>query len=254
MRLRYVKTAWTMSIKELLRSRITIILIFLIPTLFYTLIALTTTNRLIFFKLPSVSAETSVQVSMRHESLVFMGLAAVGFIISFLSMNLIQKHTETNRRLILCGYRPSELILAKLTVLLCVTTLIAFFVAGMLPLFFWPDRFLQVVLGFALGGFVYGCYGLLVGALCRGEMEGILFIVLLANIDVGWLQNPTFYSEAQNTEIIRYLPAYFPSQTSVVAAFSKHSIRKPFVGGLLYGTALLVVSVLIFWRKMRIHK
>jgi hypothetical protein len=169
-------------------------------------------------------------------------------------MNLVQKHTETNRRLILCGYKTAELIVSKLTVLLCVTVLISFFVAGMLLLFFRPDRFLHVVLGFALGGFVYGCYGLLVGTFCKGEMEGILFIVLLANIDVGWLQNPTFYTDAQNTQIIRYLPAYFPSQTSMVAAFSKHSIRASFVGSLLYGSAFLGVSLLIFWRKMRIHK
>ena len=254
MRLKYVRTAWIMTARELLRSRITVILIFLIPTLFYSLIVLTTTNRRIPFKLPAVSEETVVEVSMRHESLVFMGLAAVGFIVSFLSMNLVQKHTEANRRLILCGYGPAELVASKLAVFLCVTVLISFFVAGMLPLFFRPERFPQVVLGFALGGFVYGCYGLLVGALCRRELEGILLIVLLANIDVGWLQNPTFYMDAQNTEIIRYLPAYFPSQTSMVAAFSKHSVRTPFAGSLLYGSVFLAAALLIFWRKMRVRK
>ncbi|MBA3766076.1 MAG: ABC transporter permease [Acidobacteria bacterium] len=254
MRLRYIKTGWAMTIRELLRSRIVIILIFLIPTLFYALIALTTPRRIIPFKLASVSGEPVVEVSMRDESLVFIGLAAVGFIVSFLAMSLIQKQTEAHRRLILCGYRPMELVVSKLAVLLCVIVLISLFVAAMLPLFFRPDRFALVFLGFALGGFVYGCYGLLVGALCKRELEGILFIVLLSNIDVGWLQNPTFYADAQNTAIIRYLPAYFPSQMSMVAAFTKHSITNSLIGSLLYGSAFLIVSVLIFWWKMRIGK
>lgn len=242
-----------MTAKELVRSRITIILIFLIPALFYTLVALTTTNRAIPFKLPSVSENTVVEVSMRHESLVFIGLAAVGFIVSFLAMILVQRHINTNRRLILCGYRTGELVVSKLAVFLSVTLLISIFVAGMLPLFFQPRRFLLLVLSFALGGFVYGCYGLLIGALCRRELEGILFIVLLANIDVGWLQNPTFYSDAQNTAIIRYLPAYFPSQTSMVTAFSDHSVRGPIAGSIFYGSGFLIAALLIFWQKMRIR-
>jgi hypothetical protein len=191
---------------------------------------------------------------MRHESLVFMGLAAVGFIVSFLAMNLLQKETGAHRRLILCGYRPSELLAAKLSVLLFVIILISLFVALMLPLFFRPQRFLLTMMAFALGGFVYGCYGLLVGALCRRELEGILLIVLLANIDVGWLQNPTFYTDAQNTAIIRYLPAHFPSQASMIAAFTDHAWHMPLLCSLLYGSALLCIAVSIFWWKMRVFK
>ena len=52
-----------MTARELLRSRITVILIFLIPTLFYSLIVLTTTNRRIPFKLPAVSEETVVELA-----------------------------------------------------------------------------------------------------------------------------------------------------------------------------------------------
>lgn len=40
---------------------------------------------------------------------------------------------------------------------------------------------------------MYSCYGLMVGAISLHELEGIFLIVLLANIDVGWLQNPSYY-------------------------------------------------------------
>ena len=118
-------------------------------------------------------------------------------------------------------------------------------------IFFEPKNFLLVVLGFIMIGFVYGSYGLLVGSLLKGELEGILLITLLANIDVGWLQNPIFYAGALNKMIIKGLPAFYPSQLSIITAFSGHSAGNAFGGSLVYGTTLLLLSMLIFWLKMR---
>lgn len=242
-----------MTVKELLRSRITLILLFLIPTLFYALVVLTTTDRTIAFRLASISEETFVDVSERSESLIFIGLAAVGLLTSFLALNLVQKHSETTRRLVLCGYQPAELIVSKLLVLVCIVVLIGCYVGAMLPLFFDPKHFIFVIVGFALGGFVYGCYGLLVGSIFKRELEGILFIVLLANIDAGWLQNPIFYAEAHNKAIIRHLPAYFPSQTSIISAFTDYDIGTSIIGSFVYGSLLLVAALVIYWWRMRIR-
>ncbi len=109
---------------------------------------------------------------------------------------------------------------------------------------------MALVLGFILIGYVYGCYGLLVGAVFRSELEGILLIVLLTNIDVGWLQNPIFYSEAQNKAIIRWLPAFFPSQSSMISAFTDHSIWKSVLLSICYGSIFLIAALLVFWRKI----
>jgi hypothetical protein len=92
---------------------------------------------------------------------------------------------------------------------------------------------------------------MLIGSFVRGELEGILFIVLLANLDVGWLQNPIFYAEAQNRALIRNLPAFLPSQVSMVSAFSDHPIGMAVLGSLAYGSVLLLIALFIFWRKMR---
>lgn len=243
-----------MAVRELMRSRIALILLLLIPTLFNLLIVLTTTDRPLAFKLASVSEETFLQVSERRESLIFIGGAAVGLLTSFLALSLIQKHAEVNRRLVLCGYKPWELIASKLAVLLCVVVLVACYAAAILRLFFQPERFALVVLGFILAGYVYGCYGLLVGSILKRELEGVLLIVLLANIDAGWLQNPIYYADAQNKMIIRRLPAYFPSQVSMVSAFTDHSIFNPLIGSVAYGSILLLGALLIYFWRMRIHR
>jgi hypothetical protein len=212
---------------------------------------MTTTKRPLAFKLASVSEKHFVHVSQRSEALIFIGLASVGLLASFLALNLIQKGTPINKRLVICGYRTSELAVSKFLVLLCVVAVIGGYVAAVLPLFFRPRHFLATVLGFVLIGFVYGSYGLLIGSIVKRELEGILFIVLLANIDVGWLQNPIFYSEAQNKAIIRWLPAFFPSQVSMVSSFTDYSILKAVLGSLAYGSIFLIVALYIFWRKMR---
>jgi len=253
-RLRYIAAAWRMSVRELLRSRIAVILFLIIPTLFYAVILLTTTHKEIVFRLASVSEEMFIRVSQRREALVFIGLAAVGLLTSFLALNLTQKHAAANRRLILCGYTASELLSSKFLTLAGLIVGIGVYISILLLLFFQPRRLPLVFLGFMLAGFVYGCYGLMVGAIFRRELEGILLIVLLANIDIGWLQNPIYYADAQNTFIIRHLPAYFPSQVSMTAAFSGHSILAPLGGSLVYGGLLLLAAGLVFGWKMRIRK
>jgi hypothetical protein len=254
MRLRYVAAAWRMSVRELLRSRIALILFLVIPTLFIAVILLTTTHKEIPFKLAAVSEEMFIRVSQRREALVFIGLAAVGLLSSFLALNLTQKHAAANRRLILCGYATAELLSSKFLTLTILIAGTGVYVASLLLLFFQPRRLPLVLLGFILAGFVYGSYGLLVGAMFRRELEGILLIVLLANIDIGWLQNPIYYADAQNKFIIRHLPAYFPSQVSMAAAFSGHSVLAPLGGGLVYGTLLLLAAMLVFGWKMRVRK
>lgn len=254
MRLRYIKTGWIMAAKELLRSRIAFILFFVIPTVFYAVIFLVTTHRQIAFKLASISEEVFLTVSQRNEALIFIGLAAVGILTSFLALTITQKHSAESRRLVICGFRTSELLLSKFTVLLSVIACVGCYVGAIVPFFFAPKRFFFVLLGFMMGGYVYGCYGLLIGVLFKRELEGILFIVLLANFDVGWLQNPIYYAEAQNKAIIRHLPGYFPSQMSMASAFTDHSVLLPLLGSLAYGTVLLAGAMLIFWWRMRIRK
>jgi hypothetical protein len=254
MRAAYVSTGWTMTLREQSRSRIALVLLFIIPTLFYLLVAATTTQRAVPFKLAALAGEPVVAVSEQHQALVFIGLAAVGLLTAFLAMTLVQQHTHAHQRLVLAGYRPSELVFAKLGALAVVITSVSLYVGAMILLFFRPERFELLLAGFALEGYVYGCYGLLVGTIVRRELEGILLVVLLANIDVGWLQNPLFYAEAQNQVIIRALPAFFPSQVSMIAAFTDHAVTRPLLGGFAYGTVLLALATLLYWLRMRIYR
>lgn len=251
MRGHYIWIASLMTLREVFRRRIVILLLLLIPSIFYALTYLTTDMIPIPFRLAAVEGEPGLMVPARHIGFVFMGLTTTGLLAAFLSMSLIQRNIRVTRRLILCGYTSSEISLSKLMVMFSIIVFVGFYIGSLLRIFFLPERFLLVVFGFILAGFVYGSYGLLIGSLFKGELEGILMITLLANIDIGWLQNPIFYAGAMNKGLIRGLPAFFPSQVSNISAFSGHGISRALAGSLLYGSILLVLALFIFWLRMR---
>lgn len=255
MRVKHLAKSYDLALRELFRMRISFLLLFLIPTIFFVVVDYTTTEESVDFILSSVSEEALINSTAKGLSLVFTGIATVGFVTSFLALNLVQKEAEVAQRLVLCGYRPSELIYSKVAVLVSVTLLVGIYVAILLLAFYRPGNWPLVALGFVLGGYVYGSYGLLIGSVFRRPLEGILFIVLLANIDAGWLQNPLYYTAAQNTATIRRLPAFFPSQVALVAAFANEfSVVRPLIGSLVYGTALLGAALLCFSHRMRVRR
>jgi hypothetical protein len=246
---RRVGTAFVLTARDLLRRRVVLLMLLVVPSVFLGLTHLTTSSDPLSFLLPSLGEGRFVVVAQRAEAMVFVALAAVGALTAFLALGLGQRDAEASWRLVLCGYRPAELVAARLALLLATVLLVSAWVALLLRLAFAPERAGAMLLGLALCGWVYAGYGLLVGALFRQELEGVLFIVLLVNVDVGWLQNPLYYTYAQHRALIRALPGYFPSQVGVIGAFTAYDPRGPALWALVYGAGLAAAALLVFaWR------
>lgn len=244
-------TGLWMNLRILARQKIVLILLLIIPAFFLTIVELTTADRILPFQLASLEDEVFINISEKHISFVFFAVASAGFLVSFIALNLIQKNNKVNRRLIICGYHPVVLITSILLALFLVLTLIAIYVGLLASAFFEVDHLGRFILSLMLIGFVYGSYGFAMGSLVKMELEGILLIVLLVNIDVGWLQNPLFYADAQNQIIIKFLPAYFPSQAAITTAVTDYSAVAAAYKGFLYGFGFLAFSILVFFYKMR---
>lgn len=254
MSIRRVITGFSLILTMLFRRRIVIIALIVLPLVFLTIVRLTTSLRIIHFRLASIAEDVFIQEPQRGISLVFFSVTSTGFLVSFLALNLVQTNIDVNRRLVICGYHPIELMLSKFLTLLLMIISIAIYIGLLASSFFSVEHLPMYIFSLTLIGFVYGCYGMAIGSIIKGELEGVFLVVLLANIDVGWLQNPSFYAEAQNKVIIRYLPGYFPSQSGLIAAFSDYSGFKPRLYSVLYGVGFLVLAMLVFYNKMRIKK
>ena len=254
MNARRIITGLSMILKMLVRRRIILISLVVIPVAFLTGVELTASEKIIQFRLASLDEMIFIEHNQKGIALVFFAVANTGFLVSFLALNLIQIDSDVNRRLVICGYHPSELLISNLLSLLLVIVSIAVYIGLLIYVFVSIKHLSLFIFGLTLIGFVYGCYGLIIGSLIKGKLEGILLVFLLANIDVGWLQNPMYYAEAHNNIIIRYLPAYYPSQSAIIAAFTDYSVSNAALYSILIGSGFLIVSMVIFYNKMRLKK
>jgi hypothetical protein len=243
-----------MILRALVRRKIVFILMLVIPAVFLGVVEFTTSDRILPFRLASLDEEVFIEISEKRISFIFFAVASAGFLVAFLALNLIQKGRGVNKRLVICGYHPLELLIAILGALSLMIVGIALYIGLLTHLFYPVEHLPAFIFSLMLIGLVYGCYGLAAGSLIRGELEGILLIVLLVNIDVGWLQNPLFYAEAQNQIIIRFLPAYYPAQSAIITSFTEYSPADANGYSIGYGAIFLILSMLIFFHEMHIKQ
>lgn len=238
-----MKRVWTsarMVARELRRNRTAVSLLFLVPTVLYGLIQITTGDRSIPFLL-SGRGVGLLAASERALSLLFMGTTAMCGLMAFLAFTFTWRPIQTDRRLVFEGYRPWELLGAKVLVITGAAAAVATYVTALLLAFYQPARLGGVWLGFFLGGLLYGLIGIVVGVISRRELDGILGILLLVNVDPGWLQNPVFYAGAQHRAVIQWLPSHHSCQLTLLSAFTEKSLAAE----LLYCGAWLAVLGLI---------
>ena len=254
MRLTYLATSAGMSVRELLRNRLILVLAALVPLLSFGVAVAATHDRLVAVRLARAPTPELLMVSERSQALLFLGIAAVGLMGAFFGASLVQRRVEVNRRLVLCGYRTSELVVAKLGVLLLIIVVSALYTLGLLLLLLEVERPLGVLAGFGLAAFVYGAYGLCVGTIFRRDLETVFAILLLINIDAGWLQNPLYYLHARSPWLVESLPGHLPAQTAFLAALTTHSILETTGLALLYGTAFLAIALMVYGMRMRVAR
>lgn len=243
-----------MHFRMLLRRKIVLLLLSVIPCLFIFMVQLTSSQKDVFFQVGIASSKTIVKAPEVNVALIFVVLATTGFLASFLSLNLVQQYQAINRRLVICGYHPAELVISGFCIMLFMILLLVVCIGTAVFLFFKPENPAYMIAGLFFAGLTYGSYGILVGTLVKGELEGTLLVILLANIDAGWLQNPLFFSEARNKFVIQFLPAYYPSQVSIAATFTHLPLKYPVLISLVYAGAFLTLAFIISYYKMRIKR
>jgi hypothetical protein len=254
MRVSYIATSAEMSMRELLRNRLILVLAALVPLLSFGVAVVSTQDRPVAVRLARAPTAELLMVSERSQAILFLGIAAVGLMGAFFGANLVQRRVEVNRRLVLCGYRTSELVMAKLGVLFVIIVASALYTLALLLLLLDVERPLGVLVGFGLAAFVYGAYGLCVGSIFRRDLEAVFAILLLINIDAGWLQNPIYYLHTRSPWLVESLPGHLPAQTALLAALTSHPILETGAMAVLYGTGFLMIALLVYGLRMQVAR
>jgi hypothetical protein len=234
---------YVLSHRELWRNRFGLVLLVVIPPLFLAIVEWTSGTQVLPIELYFRGETTHILLSQRDISLVFIGAAVSGFLTAYYAILLFHRHFDYYRYCIGMGLAPRDFISARCTFFLTVVVVLALLISVVVGLMTELKNPAGVFLGFMLVGVIYGAYGGLVGLLSKDFMVAVLGVVLLANLDAGWLQNPVFYSTAQESRLIHWLPAFNPTQVVFAAAFTGRLNLWAVALSLVY-TALFVAAML----------
>jgi len=241
--------AFRLALLSLLRDRFALALLVIAPTVFLGVTWLTAPLMLIpisFFGLPGID---ELPLRQREVLVAFISSSVGGFLSAFLASEILSDRRDLGKLLIFSGLPAARWAGARLLAALTVAGGVALWTfaleAALIPL----RNPAATLLGALLLALVYGLFGATVGLLARDTLRSVLCILILADVDAAWLQNPVYYTYAQENEIVHRLPAFHPIQETLAGAFAGRFNFEALVGSLAYAALLCLPLLLaLAWR------
>ncbi|MEU9283623.1 ABC transporter permease [Streptomyces sp. NPDC048275] len=199
------------------------------------------------FQVPAAGGD--VVANSNHVSQLVGAMNGVTFLMGFMMFMSTFKSADIDRRLVLAGYPRIQLMLAKVVALLLIGALLAAYVVVNLY-WWWPVRHVwAMVPAVFTTALVYGGLGILLGALLRGELEGMCIVVMTSIIDLG-VQNPTM-NPLSDQQLLAFLPLYGPMQASFAAGFASVPAWLYLLPGAGWFVVTSTVGLAVFWFRTR---
>ena len=148
-----------------------------------------------------------------------------------------------DHRLVLSGYRPIELLLARLLVLEGYGTAVAIAFSAVMIAKSDPARPGLLITGVVLVGIVAVPFGLMLGALLPSELEAVLVMIGAVGIQL---------TVDQMARVAKLLPFWGPRQLLEGALGTPISTAHAVETGLAYAAVLLAITFALANRRLRI--
>lgn len=179
-------------------------------------------------------------------------LNAVSLLLGFLMFSAARRTRAFDRRLTAAGYPRTALIGAKLTTLVVASVLVSAYATAWMLLFWTPLQ--PVLLGVAVLAdcLVYGAMGMFLALFLRGEVEGLVTIIMASIIDLA-PQNPVASTTADKP-LVEFLPSYGSLQTSLASGFTRDVTLSPLLHSTAWLTAMTTTALVAFALRTRVHQ
>jgi hypothetical protein len=249
---RQFSTALRLSVRSQARNRTAwLLLAFFLPAWNLLMVAIVS-HKPLAFKLFSTGA--ILHADGRELSLISAGLNSLTLIVGFSVFAATRRALPVDRRLVFAGYRQDLLLAAKTGALVAVAGCAALY-DGVVLLVFWrpdPAGWLAILAAFVIMAIEYGAFGLLLGVLVKGDLEGF-FVIIMGSLTDTFLQNP-IGNPVANRPVLEYFPSFGPMQFASGVAFGDTTLWAYLALGLAWASVVAVSGLLIFRRRTRIHR
>lgn len=243
----YFLTATRMALIEHLRNRLALWLVLLYIPLWLVLAHTVIASAPVHFRL---RATGDVLLAASNDLCQIGGqLNAATQIVGFMMFTVTFRSSTFDRRLALAGFPRLPLVAAKVTALALSSLVISCYATAITVLFWQPHQVWLVAAGVCTGALTYGALGVMLGALLKGELEGMFLVLMSSLIDTA-MQNPVFNPGA-DADLLQFLPSYGAMQTAVAGAFTDLVPMKHLALQLTWFGVLTAFALVVFLIKTR---
>ncbi|MFB6189734.1 MAG: ABC transporter permease [Halapricum sp.] len=241
-----VGRAFEMGLREYARTPVLVALLLFLPAYFIGMFV---------YVLPAsempitVPGDGRMLVSTADLYGVLLVPLLAGLIGGIAGMFLMQAARDADGRLVLAGYRPAQVILARFGLLVLASVVATAVALAVLSVAYVPESLGVFVGASVLAGLIYGLVGVLVG-LVLGRLAGVYTMLFVPMLDVFFLQNPTVEEQLW---VAPYFPGHAVTELAVDAGFSASVSLDPLWEGLAMLAVVAVLATAAFYRTTRVR-
>ncbi len=204
--------------------------------------------------LPYLLDRQVIVASARGLSTLQMMFTGIAFVASFVGFSLVLNSHTLDKRLVTVGYRPYEVMGAKLLLLFSIVLPLLAYTFTFSLLFYVPTDSLSVVVGLLLGSLIFGALGILFGLVFKNKLAATYAVLITVVVDVGFLESPVF-SDLYTARFMTAMPGFYPMRLIVEAGFQtvRHSWDH-IIHGMAYFSLLMVLGLVLFWKHAAIQR
>lgn len=217
-----------------------------LPIFFITLSIATTPDDPAPVELVEAGRRAITVLSMVDVHGAIMVAITVAFLAGLAGLFVVLGSAEADRRLVIAGFRPREVLAARLGVIVLAAVLVSTVSLAVTAASFTPRVWLTFALATVTIAVTYAMIGVVIGPLV-GRLGGLYLMFLLPFLDVGLAQNVMF--DAAPPAWAVWMPAHGATRVLVDGAFTASFDETT---GLLIGlgwlAAITTVAVAVFHR------
>ena len=236
-----LKTAVRLTLAAQVRNRLAWVLLVVFVPVWYLLLGSMTPHRGVTFRLRA--ADAMVVVDGHNLTLITAGLSAITLITGFVVFAAVRRSLPFDRRLVLSGYRHTALIAAKTNAALAQAVGIGAYAALVMLVFWRPPGLWAIAVTFILGAATYAAFGLLVGVLVRGDLEGFFLIIMISLLDT-FLENPV-QNPLANKPVLEFFPSYGVTQFAGAGVFHHQALVSMVALSLAWTAAFALLGLVV---------
>lgn len=207
--------------RDLLRRHVALVLLIALPVCFY------------------VSA-----ASQGGRTAIPSGAIGMAFAVSGAALFSSLSAVQVDQRLVLGGYRPGELLAARLLFLGALAVVVAAAFATLMTLVSHPARPALLVVGVAVVGLLAVPFGLAVAAVVARELEGTLLVIGVVGMQI---------AAHPDTLLAKMLPFYGARRLVDAAVTGSGGLLVPAAIVVAHAAGLLAVSELFGHRRLALR-